>query len=73
VPLADLLVLAGARVLLASGSSFSAWAAFLGQLPAVTIRDHSLTWYGARPYGFLGHFDPGRDNEEFLRVAAAAF
>jgi hypothetical protein len=73
VPLADLLVLAGARVLLASGSSFSAWAAFLGQMPAVTHRDHSLAWYGARAYGFLGHFDPAHENDEFLRAAAAAF
>lgn len=73
VPLGDLLVLSGGRVLLASGSSFSAWAAFLGRMPAVTQRDHSLAWYGARAYGYLGHFDPAHGNEEFLRAAAAAF
>jgi hypothetical protein len=73
VPLADLLALSGARVLLASGSSFSAWAAFLGGMPAVTQRDHSLAWYGARTRSFLGHFDPAHDNTDFLRAAAAAF
>ena len=73
VPLADLLALSGARVLLASGSSFSAWAAFLGGMPAVTESAHSLAWYGARSRNFLGHFDPAQDNSEFLRAAAAAF
>ena len=73
VPLADLLALSAARALLASGSSFSAWAAFLGGMPAVTQRDHSLAWYGARARSFLGHFDPAHDNSEFLRAAAAAF
>jgi hypothetical protein len=73
VPLADLLLLSRARVLLASGSSFSAWAAFLGGMPAVTHRDHSLAWYGARPRSFLGHFDAAHENAEFLRAAAAAF
>ncbi|HEX6066010.1 MAG TPA: hypothetical protein VFZ04_17375, partial [Longimicrobiales bacterium] len=73
VPLADLLSLSGARVLLASGSSFSAWAAFLGGMPAVTQSDHSLAWYGVRARSFLGHFDPAHDNAEFLRAAATAF
>ena len=73
VPLADLLVLAGARALLASGSSFSAWAAFLGGMPAVTHRDHSLAWYGARARSYLGHFDPALRNDSFLDVVAAAF
>lgn len=73
VPLADLLVLSQARVLLASGSSFSAWAAFLGGMPAVTRPAHSLAWYGAPTRTFLGHFEPEGDNEEFLRACAAAF
>jgi hypothetical protein len=72
-PLADLLVLADARVLLASGSSFSAWAAFLGGMPAVTQPEHSLAWFGARARSFLGHFDAGGNNQEFLRAAEAAF
>ena len=73
VPLADLLVLSGSRALLASGSSFSAWAAFLGGMPAVTQRDHSLAWYGARSRSFLGHFDPAQRNDSFLDAVAAAF
>jgi hypothetical protein len=73
VPLADLLVLSRARVLLASGSSFSAWAAFLGGMPAVTQQAHSLAWYGARVRSFLGHFEPAHENDEFLRACAAAF
>ncbi len=73
VPLADLLVLSRAHVLLASGSSFSAWAAFLGGMPAVTERDHSLAWYGVRGRAYVGHFDAAQSNDEFLRAAAAAF
>jgi hypothetical protein len=72
-PLADLLVLAGARVLLASGSSFSAWAAFLGGMPAATAPPHSLAWFGVRARGYLGHFQPGGHNAAFLRAAVAAF
>jgi hypothetical protein len=73
VPLADLLVLSSSRVLLASGSSFSAWAAFLGGMPAVTERNHSLAWFGVRARTYLGHFDAAHDNAEFLRTAAAIF
>jgi hypothetical protein len=72
-PLADLLILAGARVLLASGSSFSAWAAFLGGMPAVTQPQHSLAWFGVRARSYLGHFQPGANNSSFLRAAVAAF
>ncbi len=73
VPLADLLILARARVLLASGSSFSAWAAFLGGMPAVTHPAHSLAWYGVKPRSFLGHFNPDHKNADFLNAAVAAF
>ena len=72
-PLADLLVLAGARVLLASGSSFSAWAAFLGGMPTATQPAHSLAWFGVRARSYLGHFDPHTDNAAFLSAASAAF
>lgn len=72
-PLGDLLVLAGARLLLASGSSFSAWAAFLGGMPGATAPEHSLGWFGLRARSFLGHFDPGQDNSQFVEAAAAVF
>jgi hypothetical protein len=74
VPLGDLLVLAGARVLLASGSSFSAWAAFLAGMPAVTHPAHSLEWFGVRARSYLGHYDAegGAKNYDFLQAAARA-
>jgi hypothetical protein len=46
----DLLVLSKARLLIASGgSSFSAWAAFLGQMPTVSYPGQSLTWFEIVP------------------------
>jgi hypothetical protein len=46
----DLLVLSRAKVLLASGgSSFSAWAAFLGQMPALAYPGQSLAWFKIDP------------------------
>ncbi|HEY0810476.1 MAG TPA: hypothetical protein VGD49_09965, partial [Longimicrobiales bacterium] len=47
-PLGDLLSLAHARVLLASGSSFSAWGCFLGGMPAATHPGQSLAWFGVQ-------------------------
>jgi hypothetical protein len=46
----DLLVLSRARLLIASGgSTFSAWAAFLGQMPTVAYPGQSLTWFQIEP------------------------
>lgn len=46
----DLLVLSKARLLIASGgSTFSGWAAFLGQMPTVAYPGQSLTWFGIEP------------------------
>jgi hypothetical protein len=57
----DLLVLSRSSVLLASGSSFSAWASYLGQMPTLTHPGQSL----ARLFGleraaqqFIAEFDP---------------
>jgi hypothetical protein len=72
-PLADLLILARGRVLLGSGSSFSAWGAFLGGMPTVTQPGHDLSWFGVRARTFLGHYDPHASNDAFLRAAAAVF
>ena len=41
--ISDMLLLSRADVLLASGSSFSAWASFLGQMPTLTYPGQSLT------------------------------
>jgi hypothetical protein len=46
----DLLVLSKAKLLIASGgSSFSGWAAFLGQMPTVAHPGQSLEWFGIVP------------------------
>lgn len=56
----DMLLLSRADVLLASGSSFSAWASFLGRMPTLTHPGQSLTrLFGLASEGsFLGEFDP---------------
>ena len=71
-PLSDLLVLSGARVLLASGSSFSAWGAFLGGMPVATHPGQSLGWFGVPVVSWLGEFEPGAGDSSFVRAAAAA-
>lgn len=71
----DLLTAAGARVLLASGtSSFSAWAAFLGGMPTACIPGQAMdVWKIRRPDGaFLGELDPRDPAPQFLEQAAAA-
>jgi hypothetical protein len=46
----DLLVLSKAQLLIASGgSSFSGWAAFLGQMPTLAYPGQSLEWFGITP------------------------
>jgi hypothetical protein len=72
----DLLVLSKARVLLASATStFSAWAAFLGGMPAINAPGHPLTEWGISPSQdcFLGDFDPRRPDRKFLDQAASLF
>jgi hypothetical protein len=58
----DLLALSRARILLASGgSSFSAWAAYLGEIPSIAKPGQSLAWFKlAQANGaFVGEFTPG--------------
>lgn len=44
---AELLLLSRTKVLIGSGgSTFTAWASFLGGMPTVTVPGQSLTWYG---------------------------
>lgn len=56
----DMLLLSRAHVLLASGSSFSAWASFLGRMPTFVHPGQCLTrLFGLESQGsFLGEFDP---------------
>lgn len=59
--LGDLLTLSKANVLLASGgSSFSAWASFLGQMPTLSHPGQSLKWFKLRSREdyFVDEFNP---------------
>jgi len=66
--ISDLLVLSKSRILLASGgSSFSAWASFLGRMPTISFPGQSLAWFRlgkSKPY--VGEFDPGKPSQIFL-------
>ncbi|MFZ1574941.1 MAG: hypothetical protein WAT36_06860 [Chromatiaceae bacterium] len=69
----DLLMLARARVLLASATStFSAWAAFLGGMPVANAPGHPLTEWGISQSSdrYVGDFDPRKSDGLFLRQAA---
>jgi hypothetical protein len=74
-PISDLLTLAKARVLLASGSSsFSAWGAWLGQMPAISHPGQPLmeTWrYQAEKGQVSVEFDPAHPHQAFLEQARA--
>jgi hypothetical protein len=66
----DLLVLTRAKVLLGlGGSSFSAWASFMGQMPTVTVPGQSLTWFKLvnTRENYLGEFEPADPDQDFLR------
>lgn len=57
----DLLAMARAKFLIASGgSTFSTWAGFLGQMPVLTPPGHPLSYYGLKLPAeiFSGEFDP---------------
>jgi hypothetical protein len=70
--ISDLLTLGKAKVLLAAGgSSFSAWAAFLGQMPTISHPGQSLTWFklANRHKRFVGEFNPAAPDHSFLDQA----
>jgi hypothetical protein len=67
--ISDLLVLAQARLLIAAGgSSFSAWGAFLGTMPTISLPGQPLTWFGLRSteHRYIGVFDPISPDEDLL-------
>jgi hypothetical protein len=67
--ISDLLALSRAKVLLGSGgSSFSAWASYLGEMPAITRAGQSLTWFNLSQTNgaFVGEFTPGDAPPEML-------
>jgi hypothetical protein len=73
--ISDLLVLSNTRVFLgAGGSSFSAWASFLGGMPTVSVPGQSLSWFKIPPEGraYIGAFDPDAPSADFLAQAREA-
>jgi hypothetical protein len=68
--ISDLLALSRARILIGSGgSSFSAWASFIGEMPSMTHPGQPLTWFNLSPSNdrFIGEIDPSRDLPQILR------
>jgi hypothetical protein len=67
--ISDLLTLSRTKVLIASGgSSFSAWASFLGQMPTISHPGQSLAWFGLnnRKGYYTGEFNPNSPDKSFL-------
>lgn len=74
-PLVDLLILARCRLLLGTGSStFSAWAAFLGQQTAVTAPGKPMTNWGleAQRGQMVGLFNPRQPDPSVLQAMVRA-
>jgi len=72
----DLLVLAKSRTLIASaGSSFGAWAAFLGQMPSIAHPQQSFDWFNLknRKNYYVGAFDPTSPDQLFLDQVRRVF
>jgi hypothetical protein len=65
----DLLALSRCCVLIGSGgSSFSAWASYLGQVPIVTIPGQSPAWFNLRCSNgaYVGEFNPAEPHPDFI-------
>lgn len=73
--ISDLLILSQAKLLIGSGgSSFSAWASFLGQMPTISYPGQSLGWFQlVNKHGhYVGEFDPAVPADAFMNSASAA-
>lgn len=72
----DLLIASRSRLILGSGgSSFSAWASFLGQTPIASIPGQSFSWFKLneqRKFGVL-ELDPRSPDDQTNRAIQAAF
>src|SRR5258708_5283640 len=74
--ISDLLVLAKSKTLIASaGSSFGAWAAFLGQMPSIAHPQQSFDWFNLknRHNYYVGGFDPTSPKQLFLDQVKRVF
>jgi hypothetical protein len=72
--ISDLLILARSRILLASGgSSFSAWASFLGQMPTISHPGQPIDWFRlVNRHGYhIGEFDPSSPHRGFAEQVSA--
>jgi len=68
--ISDLLILSRAKILLRSGgSSFSAWASFLGQMPTISHEGQSMKEFNMiNKYGYYtGEFMPNNPNPHFIK------
>ena len=67
--ISDLLLLAKSRTLIASaGSSFGAWAAFLGQMPSIAHPSKGFDWFHLKNRNnyYVGGFEPTSPAQLFL-------
>ena len=65
--ISDLLALSRSKFLIGTGSStFSAWAAYLGQMPAMTRLGNPFSWFNLknREGRFIGEWDANRPNAD---------
>lgn len=71
----DLFVLASSKVLIGSaGSSFSAWAAFLGQMPSIAHPSKAYEWFNlVNDRYYVGAAEPASLPEAFVEQVKAIF
>jgi len=65
----DLLGLSKSKILIASGSTFSAWASFLGQMPTLCYPGQLLSYFHLKngQGRYIGDFDPAAPSEAAVR------
>jgi len=74
--ISDLLLLSKSKLLIASaGSSFSAWAAFLGQMPSIAHPSKAFDWFHLlnQEGNYVGGFDPADPPIAFLDQVETVF
>lgn len=68
--ISDLLALSSCQFLIGNGcSSFSAWAAYLGQMPTFTRLGNSFSWFDLQNTQghFIGEWDPAKPDDQLVR------
>ncbi|GBE45037.1 hypothetical protein BMS3Bbin11_00116 [bacterium BMS3Bbin11] len=75
-PISDLLLLSRTRLIVGSGgSSFSAWASYLGEIPTFVHPGQCLSWFGLpkSPSGHVCTFDPANPDGDIFGDVGAIF